>query len=76
MGLVKSFGWMLLIAGMGLMASPMMSSATGFVIASLHVPVLEPHIKFSPAIFVAGGLLALVGLAIVWPRSRSVIEKM
>lgn len=76
MGLIKLFGWVLLVAGIGTMVSPLISSATGFAIANLNVGLPQPQISFSMTTFVIGGLLALVGLFIVRPEKRSVIENM
>lgn len=76
MGMIKVFGWVLLVSGIGAMASPLISSATGFAVANLNAGFTQPHISFSLTTFVVGGLLALVGLLIVRPEKKSVIEKL
>lgn len=76
MNLVKIFGWLLLILGIGAMASPLISSATGFAIASINSSAPQLHISFSTTTFVIGGLMTLVGLFIVRPEKKSVLENM
>ena len=76
MGLFKIFGWLLLVSGIGTMASPLISSATGFAIANLGVGLPQPDMSFSLTAFVVGGLFAFIGLLIVRPAKKSVIENM
>lgn len=76
MDFVKVFGWVLLVAGIGTMASPLISSVTGFAILNLNLGLSQPNITFSLTTFVIGGLMAFVGFFLARPKNKSVVENL
>lgn len=75
MGVVKVFGWLLIVSGIMLIMLPFISGLTGFFFTGLAINPPQIRLETQFLTFtVAGAVLAIIGLMIVKPKKETILS--